>query len=97
MSERGRARKREKEKCRGKYLMVVGGVCRVSGVVTGAGSCLSADSPVPLPLVPPYHLCLSHLKGCLVPFLFSPFVLLTNVAALQGDDTKTGTEGEDIS
>lgn len=61
------------------------------------GSCFSADSPVSLPLVPPYHLCLSHLKGWLVPLLFSPFVLLTNVAALKGDDTKSGTEYKVIS
>lgn len=62
----------------------VGGVC--AGVCPGVVIVGGAASPLtplcPLPLVPPYHLCLPHLKGWLLPLLLSPFVLLTNVAAL---------------
>lgn len=64
----------------------VGGGC--AGVCPGVVVAWGAASPLaplcPLPLVPPYHLCLPHLKGWLLPLLLSPFVLLTNVAALEG-------------
>lgn len=48
---------------------------------------------VPIPWFPPYHLCLPHLKGWLLPILFSPFVFLTNVAALHGDKGGGGEVG----
>lgn len=72
-----------------------GGLCRVScpGVVHcvggGEGSCNHRrllPTRVPIPRFPPYHLCLPHLKGWFLPILFSPFVFLTNVAALHGDE-----------
>lgn len=63
----------------------LGGGC--AGVCPGVVNAWGAASPLtplcPLPLVPPYHLCLPHLKGWLLPLLLSPFVLLTNVAALE--------------
>lgn len=49
---------------------------------------------VPIPRFPPYHLSLPHLKGWLLPILFSPFVFLTNVAALHGDEGGRGEGGE---
>lgn len=58
------------------------GVC--PGVVVAWGAASPLAPLCPLPLVPPYHLCLPHLKGWLLPLLISPFVLLTNVAALEG-------------
>lgn len=85
--EIGTVWKARREKTR--YVWWGGGVCRVwwRGVVTQSlGSCFSADSLLSPPLVPPYHLCLSHLKGWLLPLLLSPFVFLTNVAALEGEE-----------
>lgn len=66
--------------------IVVGGCVR--SVMTWCGH-FSADSLVPLPLVPPYHLCLPHLKGWFLPLLLSPFVFLTNVAALEGNTSNS--------
>lgn len=51
-------------------------------------SCWLRWLPWPQPQAPPYHLCLSHLKGWLLAPLLSPFVLLTNVAALHGEICK---------
>lgn len=53
-----------------------------------SSSCWLRWLPWPQPQAPPYHLCLSHLKGWLLAPLLSPFVLLTNVAALQGEICK---------
>ena len=84
VDKRNARKRKRKEKCRSNCAVKVGGCAECDDVVSRVRSCFAADSPVSLPLVPPYHLCLSHLKGWLFPLLFSPFVLLTNVAALKG-------------
>lgn len=63
--------------------------------VGGAGGCnlrRLLPTRVPIPRFPPYHLCLPHLKGWFLPILFSPFVFLTNVAALHGDEERRKSE-----
>ena len=84
-------RERQREVDRGRVC-----VSGAGGSVLGAlvvfphcrGGAWSLRPPVPCPWFPPYHLCLSHLKGRLLPLLTLPFVLLTNVAALEGEKQK---------
>lgn len=90
-------RQRRAERMRGTVRDIECAGCSGSGCVHSVRgrscscSCWLRWLPWPQPQAPPYHLCLSHLKGWLLAPLLSLFVLLTNVAALNREICKVSS------